>query len=386
MKDEIWDMQDDDENFGEALHRRTKELYNVPDAVPDDDGLITCPVLPLRDLVVFPHMVSPVFVGTYAALMAIEEAQFDDATVISIVQRDPGKENPGLVDYLPIGVEMAVGRLLNMPDGSSSALVQGRRRVEIVDFTQLEPFQIVRARPIRENGKKGKQIDATMRTVREMFQHCVQLNRSLPEEAYLYAINIEDPGWLADMVTTAIAPPLPDRHELLLSLDPLKRLKRVVTLLAQEIDVLELEDEIHTRAQSEVDRSQREFYLREQIKAIQTELGEGDLWSREVHELRLRLESAGLPEEVQLRALKESDRLSQMPPMSPEVGIIRTYVEWILDLPWTNQTEDNLEVKHAAKILERDHYGLRRAKERILEYIAVRSLKPRRLRQPILCF
>ena len=207
-----------------------------------------------------------------------------------------------------------------MPDGSSSALVQGRRRVEIVDFTQFEPFQIVRARPIRENRKKSKQIDATMRTVREMFQHCVQLNRSLPEEAYLYAINIEDPGWLADMVTTAIAPPLPDRHELLLTLDPIKRLKRVVTLLAQEIDVLELEDEIHSRAQSEVDRSQREYYLREQLKAIQTELGEGDPWTRELNELRSRVEGISLPDEARIRVVKEIDRLSQMPPMSPEVG------------------------------------------------------------------
>jgi ATP-dependent Lon protease len=386
MKEDIWDLQDDDENFGEALHRRTEELYNVPDAVPDDDGLITCPVLPLRDLVVYPHMVSPVFVATDAALMAIEEAQFDDATVIAIVQRDPAKENPEPGDYLPIGVEMAVGRLLNMPDGSSSALVQGRRRVEIVDFTQFEPFQIVRARPIRENPKKSKQIDATMRTVREMFQHCVQLNRSLPEEAYLYAINIEDPGWLADMVTTAIAPPLPDRHELLLTLEPLKRLKRVVTLLAQEIDVLELEDEIHSRAQSEVDRSQREYYLREQLKAIQTELGDGDPWTRELNELRSRVEGISLPDEARVRVIKEIDRLSQMPPMSPEVAILRTYIDWVLELPWLDATDDNLDVKHAATVLDQYHYGLPRAKERILEFIAVKSLRPKRFRQPILCF
>jgi ATP-dependent Lon protease len=166
----------------------------------------------------------------------------------------------------------------------------------------------------------------------------------------------------------------------------MERLRRVVKLLAQEADVLELEDEIHSRAQGEVDRSQREFYLREQMKVIQTELGEGDPWTRELYELRSRIEGISLPEEVQLRALKEVDRLSQMPAMSPEVGIIRTYIDWILELPWTEATEDNLDVRHAAKVLEQYHYGLPRIKDRILEYIAVRSLRPKRARQPILCF
>ena len=386
MRDNDWYLGDDDDNFGEALHRRTEELYSVPDAILDEDGLIECPVLPLRDLVVFPHMVSPIFVGREASLLAIEEAQVNDTTVIALTQRDPEVDDPEPGDFLTIGVELAVGRLLSMPDGSSSALVQGRRRVQIVDFTQLEPYQRVRARPIYEVVEVDRQIDATMRTALELFQKCVQLDRSLPEEAYLYALNIDDPAWLSDMIVTAVAPTLEERQILLETVDPLERLQRVIKLLAGEVDVLELEDEIHTRAQSEVDRSQREFYLREQMKAIQTELGEGDIWTREIQELRTRVESADLPEEVQVRATKEVDRLSQMPPMSPEVGIIRTYVEWILELPWADGTDDNLDVKHAGKILERDHYGLPRAKERILEYIAVRSLKPKRLRQPILCF
>jgi ATP-dependent Lon protease len=386
MRDSDWYYRDEENEFGEALHRRTEELYGVPDATPDDDGLIECPVLPLRDLVVFPHMVSPVFLSQQSTIVAVEDAQEDEQTVIALTQRNPDLDEPGLQDYLPVGVEMAVGRLLSMPDGSSSALVQGRRRVEVVEFVQEEPFMVVRARPVFETLEVDRQIDATMRTAQEMFHKCVQLDRSLPEEAYLYALNIEDPGWLADMIVTAIAPPLQDRQDLLVILDPLERLKAVIRLLAKEQDVLELEDEIHSRAQSEVDRTQREFYLRERMKAIQTELGEGDPWSREIYELQTRVESAALPEEVQVRALREVERLGQMPPMSPEVGIIRTYVEWILDLPWTNFTEDNLDVRHASKILERDHYGLPRAKERILEYIAVRSLKPKRLRQPILCF
>lgn len=386
IRDKDWYFGDEDDNFGEALHRRTEELYGVPDAIPDEDGLIECPVLPLRDLVVFPHMVSPIFIGREASLLAIEDAQINDTTVIALTQRDPEDDDPGPEDFLPIGVEMAVGRLLSMPDGSSSALVQGRRRVEVVEFVQLDPYLRVRARPIYEMVDVDRQTDASMRTALELFQKCVQLDRSIPEEAYLYALNINDPAWLTDMIVTAVAPTFEERQVLLEMTNPLERLQRVIKLLASEVDVLELEDEIHTRAQSEVDRSQREFYLREQIKAIQTELGEGDIWSKEIQELRARVESLALPEEVQVRALKEVDRLAQMPPMSPEVGIIRTYVDWILELPWSEATEDNLNVKHAARVLERDHYGLPRAKERILEYIAVRSLKPKRLRQPILCF
>ncbi len=386
MRHNDWYLQDDDDDFGDALHRRTEELYGVPDALPDDDGLIECPVLPLRDLVVFPHMVSPIFLSQEAAILAVEDAQLNDQTVIALTMIDPDVDEPGPEDLLLIGVEVAVGRLLNMPDGSSSALVQGRRRIEIVDFVQQEPFLIARARPVYEQVDVDRQTDATMRTTLEMFQKCVQLDRSLPEEAYLYALNIDEPGWLADMVVTAIAPPLLTRQEFLEILDPLERLKQVVGLLAKEADVLELEDEIYSRAQSEVDRTQREFYLREQMKVIQTELGEGDPWAREIYEVRTRLESAGLPEEVLVRAVKEVDRLAQMQPMSPEVGIIRTYLEWILELPWIDATEDNLDVKHAAEVLESEHFGLPRAKERVLEYIAVRSLKPKRLRQPILCF
>lgn len=387
MREKDWYLRDDEEDeFGEAVHRRTEELYNVPDAQPDAEGIIECPVLPLRDLVIYPHMVAPVFVGREASLLAIEEALAENRTLIALTQRNPDDENPPLDGFLPIGVEIAVGRLLSMPDGSSSALSQGRRRVELVEYVQREPFLIARARIIYEPTRVNRETEATMRTALEMFQKCVQLDRSLPEEAYLYALNIEEPGWLADMIATSIAPPMEDRLKLLQQLNPVSRIKRVVTLLAQEVDVLELEDEIHSRAQSEVDRSQREFYLREQLRAIQTELGEGDPWTRELTELRSRVEGVSLPEEVMLRALKEIDRLTQMPPMSPEVGIIRTYIDWILELPWANATDDNLDVVHAAKTLEQYHYGLPRAKDRILEYIAVRSLKPKRSRQPILCF
>ncbi|RME88457.1 MAG: endopeptidase La [Anaerolineae bacterium] len=369
-----------------ALSQRTDELYRIPDLEPDEDGLIEGLVLPLRDLVIFPRMVSPIFIGREISLRAVQEAQARDQTVIGLTQREPEVDDPGVEDFLPIGVEMAVGRLLTMPDGSSSALAQGRRRVEVVEFVRLEPVIVVRARPIYEPTTPDRQTEALMRSALDLFERCVQLDRSLPEEAHLYALNIPEPGWLADMIATALSLNYRQKQELLLTLDPRQRLQRINSILAQELDVLELEDQIHSRVQSEVDRSQREYYLREQMKAIQSELGEGDVWTRDINALRERVEKAALPDEARAVALKEVERLSQMPPMAPEVGIIRTYVDWILQLPWQTTTEDNLDVRHAAKVLNRDHYGLKKVKERILEYIAVRSLKPKKERQPILCF
>lgn len=379
-------QQDNSEDFSSALHQRTEELYRIPEGEPDENGLIECPAMVLRDIVVLPRMVSPVFVTPGPNLLAIQEAQLNLQTVVGLVQRDPEVEEPQPEDLLPIGIEMAVGRLLSMSEGNNSALVQGRRRVEIVEFTQLEPFYRVRVRLVEESVDVDRQTDALMRTARDLFERCVQLDRSLPDEAHLFSLNITEPGWLADMIATAISPPFSERQALLVMTDPVERLKRVNWLLAQELDVLQLEDEIHTKVQSEVDRSQREFYLREQMKAIQTELGEADIWMREVAELRLKIQETALPEEAKTQALKEVERLTQMPAMAPEVGIIRNYLDWILELPWTNETEDNLDVLHVAKVLDQYHYGLGRAKDRILEYIAVRSLKPKRLRQPILCF
>jgi len=385
-KDDWYFREDEEDRFGDAMHHRTEELFKVPNTVPDEDGFIECPVLPLQELVVLPHMVSPLFLTRNSAIMAIEAAQLSNQTVIALNQDDPELDEPGEGDFYSIGVEMSVGRLLNMPDNSSSALVQGRRRVEVVGFVQHEPFLIARARSVTYSVEVDRQTDATMRTALEMFHNCVQFDRSLPEDAYFYALNIDDPGWLSDMIITAIAPPIKTRLEILDILDPIERLKRVISILVKEADVLELEDEIHMRAQNEVNRTQREYYLREQMKVIQTELGEGDPWMIELTELRTRIESAGLPEEVLVRALKEVDRLGQMPPISSEVGIICTYIEWILELPWMDLTDDNLDIGHALNILERDHFGLPKAKERILEYIAVQSLKPKSTRQPILCF
>ncbi len=383
--DQNWISQDDDE-FSAAIHPRTEELYEIDDLVMDEDGLIEGPVLPMRDVVVFPRMISPIFVGREATLWAIEEAQANDSTLIALTQRDPESNAPGPNDFHPIGVEMAVGRLISMPDGSNSALVQARRRVELVEFTQIKPYLRARVRPIFTEVSIDRQVDATMRTALELFQRVVKLDRTQPDETYLFALNIEDPGWLADWITSSISPNLATRLKLLMTLDPVKRLNHVMAMLANELDVLELETEIQSRTRSEVDRTQREFYLREQMKVIQTELGDGDPWTLEINELRARIEGCGLPEEVEITAIKELNRLSQMPPISPEVSIIRGYIDWILELPWNKSTQDNLNVANAAKILDQFHFGLPKAKERILEYIAVKSLRPDKTRQPILCF
>lgn len=386
MRGDDWQDKNEEEiDYTAAIHQRTEELYRIQNADPDENGEVALPVLPLRDMVIFPHMVSPIFVLQGSTLAAIQWAQRMDQTMIGLVQStDTDTPNPD--DFIKVGVELAVGRLLTMPDGNSSALVQGRRRIAIFNIDNDGGFYKARGRIIEESIEVDKKTDALMRTTRDLFERCVQLDRSLPDEAHLFAININEPGWLADMIATSLSIDVKARRELLLNVNPKDRLKKINRLLAQELDVLMLEDEIQNKVQSEVDRTQREYYLREQLKAIQTELGEGDLWTREIIELRQKVEDAHLSKEALTAANKEIERLVQMPPMAPEVGIIRTYLDWILELPWENLTEDNLDVKHAAKTLEQYHYGLAKAKDRILEYIAVRSLKPKKLRQPILCF
>jgi ATP-dependent Lon protease len=373
-------------DVGEGMGRRMEELYDIEDAALDVAGLMECAVLPLRDAVLYPNMVTPLFVNHDPTLLAVESSSRAGKTMIAVAQRDADVDNPAQDDLYSVATEVAVGRLMHLPDGSTSVLTQGRRRVEIVEYTRTEPFLTARARLVETSAERSKETVALMRAVLTLFEKCVQLNRTLPEEAYLYASNIDDPGWLGDLIASALELSISERQAILETLDPVTRLQRISVLLGSELDVLELEDRIHNQVQSEVDRSQREMYLREQMRAIQTELGEGDVWAQEIADLRELVNHLSLPEEVQARALKEIQRLTQMPAMSPEVGIIRTYIDWLVELPWSEATADNLDVRHAKEVLDRDHYGLRDAKDRILEYIAVRGLAGDKQRQPILCF
>ena len=372
--------------LGEPMSRRADELYQIEDAVVSASGLIECAVLPLRDVVLYPNMVTPLFISQETTLQAVEAAARAGLTMIAITQLDPEAETPGPGDFYTVGTEVAVGRLMHIPDGSTSVLTQGRRRIQVMELIPEGEGWRARGKPVDESAERGKETTALMRAVRTLFEKCVQLNRSLPEEAYVYAVNIEEPGWLADLVASALSLSVAERQDILETFDPILRLQRISVMLGRELDVLELEDHIHLQVQSEVDRSQREMYLREQMKAIQTELGEADAWAQELNDLRERVAHLSLPEEVEVRALKEISRLAQMPALSPEVSILRTYLDWLLELPWSAATVDNLDVRNAALVLERDHFGLKDAKDRILEYIAVRSLAPEKQRQPILCF
>lgn len=372
--------------LGGVINRRTEELLTIRDAVRDDEGLIRCLVLPLRDTVLYPNMLTPLFVMHEPSLQAVERSIRSGDTMLAIALKDSEVEDPQPDDFYNVGTEIGVGRLMHLPDGSISIMAQGRRRAEIIEFIQEDGFLSARARPIDQKIEETTEAIALMRAVKTLFEKCVELNRALPEEILLFAMNVEEPGWLADLVSSALNLTLVERQNLLEMYDPLQRLQHISLLLGRELDVLELEDQIHSQVQSEVDRSQREMYLREQMKAIQSELGEGDLWAQEIEELRSRISHLTLPDEVQKRAFKELQRLTQMPPLSPEVGIIRTYIDWLTELPWSESTVDDLDIGKVARILEEQHHALSKAKDRILEYIAVRSLTPEKHKQPILCF
>lgn len=350
------------------------------------DEIIEGPVLPVRDTVIFPNMITPLFVVRERSVRAVNTATLEDLPLIVVTQRDSAVNKPDVEDLHVIGTKVSIARMLHMPDGSTSILAQGQNRVKILEFLEVEPYIMARARVLYEPAYDDMTTEALMRAVLTLFERVVQFSRNVPEDAYVLAMNIDEPSWLADLVASTIDLGTEERHSLLSVIDPVKRLERLSILLAKELDVLELENQIQSQVQQEVDKSQREYFLREQIKAMQTELGEGDVYTQELNELRERLEARALPEEAQKRAEKELSRLAAMPPHAPEVSTIRTYLDWILDLPWKEETEDNQDIKAAAKVLDDSHYGLKKAKERILEYMAVRQLAADKMRSPILCF
>ncbi|MGC8879286.1 MAG: LON peptidase substrate-binding domain-containing protein, partial [Anaerolineae bacterium] len=283
------------------------------------------PLLPVRDVVVFPRLLTPVFVGRDQSLRAIEAALASDSRLVVATQRDPEIENPSPEDLCEMGTEVIVGRILRMPDGTTSVLAQGQRRVRITDYVQTVPYLRVTVQPIVELSERTLPIEAMMRAVLTMFEKCVQLDRNLPEEAYVAAMNIDEPGWLADMVASVIDLSTEERLQLLSTLDPYARLQRLSVLLNRKLELLELENHIQSQVQQEVDKSQREYYLREQMRIIQSELGEIDSHLGEINTLREKLAEVDMPAEVRARAEHELNRLAAMPAASPEASIVRTY-------------------------------------------------------------
>jgi ATP-dependent Lon protease len=348
--------------------------------------LVEYPLLAVRDAVVFPHMMIPLFVGRDRSLRAVDEALDSDDYIIIVTQKEPDLRDPAPEDLYDVGTIASIARMLRMPDGTTSILVEGLQRARITEYTQTHGSYRVKASPIFEHVEEQPLTEALIRAALALFEKCVQLSRSLPEDAFVTAMNAEDAGWLADVIASHLNLDIEERQEVLETLDPIVRLQKLSVLLAKELDVLELEDHIQSQVQDEVDKSQREFVLREQMRIIQAELGELDPLVAEKNELREKIDATSMPEEVREKAEKELSRLDIMPPMSPETGVIRTYLDWLIDLPWTEETKDNANVSRVAKLLDQEHYGLPKAKERIVEYIAVRKLAGDKMRSPILCF
>ncbi len=357
--------------------------------LPDEEGPFEAIILPLRDLVIYPQMVTPLYIGRESSLQALDTALHEDWPLVAVAQLEGDEEEeayPAPEQLGKVGTDIVIVRSIRMPDGTASAIAQGMERVRILEYTQQEPFLLALVEPVAEVTERAPLVEALMRAVLGQFEKVVSLNRSLPDEAYIYAMNVDDPGALADLIAQMITLDLGARQSLLETFNPVERLQKVSAHLARELDVLELEDQIQTQVQAEVDKSQREYFLREQLRTIQHELGETDTFTRDLNHLREQAEQADLPEAVRARVEEELGRLAMMPPLAPETGIIRTYLDWLLQLPWTKATEDNLDLNHAERVLESRHYGLPKAKERILEYIAVRKLAPDKSRSTILCF
>jgi len=342
------------------------------------------PLVALRETVIFPEMIVPLQVGREKSVNALNAAVADGGPIALVTQRQAEQEDINDPSELyEIGTLAKIAQVVQLQDGTVRAIVQGQGRLRLHGFRQTSPYIVARVEEIKDTPTDGVEVQALMRTVQGQMEQYVANGAPVPPEAAVAARNITEPGLLADMVAYSPDMTTEQRQELLETIDVVDRLKLVSGFLAHQVEVLELKGRIQSEVKSEMDKTQREYILREQLKAIQRELGEDDPQQAEVNELRERVEAAGMPEEIKTRALKEVDRMSRIPSASPEVGVIRTYVDWLVGLPWNTSTEDLLDIKEAARVLEEDHYGLDKIKERILEYLAVRTLADT-IRSPIL--
>jgi ATP-dependent Lon protease len=367
-------------------------LVNIPPSGvpnPPDDALgaeAVLPVLPLHDTVVFPNMLAPLIIFDEQAIHAVELAYATDRLVLAVTRRDQVDAEQALDGLYPIGVEAIVQRIRKLPDGSTSVVLEGQRRMRLTEAIPQERLLRARAASLYIENDRTIAVEAMMRAVLAIYEKVVRLSRLLPDDAYTTALNMEDPGGLADLIASTLPLSTLHRQQILETIDPEERLHRVGALLSQELDLLELESRIQNQVQKEVDRSQREFFLREQMKAIQRELGQDDPQQRDVLALRERLAQADLSERARARADEELSRLEMLAPLSPEYSVVRTYVDWLINLPWQHTVDEATDLRAAARLLEQNHYGLKKVKERILEFIAVRQLAAGNLKAPILCF
>jgi ATP-dependent Lon protease len=345
------------------------------------------PLLPVRDIVVFPYMVLPLFVGREMSIKAIEAALAGNRMIFLATQKALDVENPAPEDIHTIGTVGIIMRMLKLPDERIKILVQGLSKAKISGYIQTEPYYSVRIDKLQEAKVSGShlEVEAVMRTVKEQIERIVSLGKVLIPDVMVVIENLEDPARLADMVASNLGLKVEVTQSVLEITDPVKRLRNVSEILAKEIDVLSMQQKIQAQAKGEMDKTQREYFLREQLKAIQKELGELDERTEEVAEFRKRMKDAKMPEKVLKETEKQLKRLEKMHPDTAESATVRTYLEWMVELPWSKKSKDNLDLKAAHKVLNEDHYDLEKVKERILEYLAVRKLKEK-MKGPILCF
>lgn len=354
---------------------------NIQDEPEAEDGLHLpeeLPILPLRGLVVYPLTAIPLTVGQARSVKLVDDVINGDRLVGLVMAKDPEMETPGPDDVHTVGTLASIHRLFRAPDGTIRLLVQGMSRIQIDEYSATEPYLKARVRALPETIEETLEVEALVRNVVDQFTRLADLVPNIPSELVSSALNVDEPLQLAYAVATYIRIDL-DVAQTLLELDSTEaKLRQLVEILAKELEVLELGRKIQSEAQSEMEKTQREYYLREQLKAIQRELGEADEQMVEVEEFRQRIAEAQMPEEAEKEALRELDRLSRLPVAAAEYGVIRTYLDWLTSLPWFVTTEDNLDINHARAVLEEDHYGLEDIKERILEYLAVRKLRAER--------
>ncbi|HEV8663550.1 MAG TPA: endopeptidase La [Candidatus Methylomirabilis sp.] len=348
----------------------------------------TIPVLPVRDVVVYPFMILPLFVGRDKSIRAVDEALGRDRMILLVAQKDAEAEDPGTEEIYPIGTVAMIMRMLKMPDGRVKILVQGVTRAKVTQFIRTDPFFEARIQevPDLDAPTMSLELEALIRSVKEQVSKSASLGKSVSPDILVIVNNLDHPGRLADLVASNLDLKVEQAVEVLGITDPVARLRRINELLRKELEVLEVQHKIQSSAREEMDKTHREYYLREQLKAIQKELGEADERTAELEELAGKIEKAKMPPEVETEAKTQLNRLSRMHPDAAEASVVRTYLDWLIELPWKKQTRDRISIKNAQKILEEDHYDLEKVKERILEYLAVRKLKKKGMKGPILCF
>ena len=353
----------------------TKERIHIPEELL---------IFPSGETVIFPAIIVPLGTTDAKAVKLIDEAASGDKMVGFFAQRpDSDKSLPD--NLYSVGTVALIARMFKLPDGSVRALLQGISRARLKEITQTEPYLKARVEKLEDEVEQTTEIEALSRNLRGLFQKVVELAPNLPAELGIAALNIPEPGILADFIAAHLNLKLEEAQEILETLSVGERIRKLTAFLSRELEVLELGSKIQSQVKQEMDRAQREFYLREQLKAIQKELGELDERTMEINELREKITQAGLPAEAQKEAERELDRLAKMPPAAAEYTVSRTYLDWLISLPWSRSTEDNLDIARAARVLDEDHYNLEKVKERILDYLAVRKLKPD-TKGPILCF